>query len=362
MNLMKTKYRSVFFTAGIFIILLVLQVVMYGSFFNELKSGTQVIGDLSKIRGSIQRYVKLELSGESTKAAEISDSIDSLITRNMNTPVEANMKSVSSLYDMKMLNTKWDELKLIVRDYRTDPSQANLDAIIEQSEECWEVADANVIRQQYIVNKTASYYKYFVVTFGINLFAILLVLLFYKRFIHNSLASSAIHDALTGAFNKGYFTEYLEHEVARAVRKQMPFSLVMLDIDHFKLVNDTYGHRRGDYALKTLTEVVLKSKRNADVLARIGGEEFIILLPDTGLSDAERLAERVRKSVEDFSFEEIGTMTVSLGVTEFTQEDDQDSILKRVDSALYLAKENGRNRYEILEGEEHEQKSISDRP
>jgi diguanylate cyclase (GGDEF)-like protein len=136
----------------------------------------------------------------------------------------------------------------------------------------------------------------------------------------------------------------------------------MLDIDHFKLVNDTYGHRRGDYALKTLAEVVLKSKRNADVLARIGGEEFIILLPDTGLSDAERLAERVRKNVEDFSFEEIGKMTVSLGVTEFTQTDNHESILKRVDSALYLAKENGRNRCETLGGEEHEQKSISDRP
>jgi diguanylate cyclase (GGDEF)-like protein len=128
----------------------------------------------------------------------------------------------------------------------------------------------------------------------------------------------------------------------------------MLDIDHFKNVNDTYGHRRGDYALKTLAEVVLKSKRNADVLARIGGEEFVILLPDTALSDAGRIAERVRKSVEDFHFEEIGKLTVSLGVTEFTPADNQESILKRVDSALYLAKGNGRNRCEILGGENHE--------
>lgn len=354
MNPMKKKYRSVFFMVLAFLILLVVQVVLYGSFFNELKSGTEVIGDLSKIRGSIQRYAKLELSGESTGATEISVSIDSLITKNMNTPTENDIESVSELYDMKTLNTKWDELKLIIKDYHTDPSQTNLNAIVKQSEECWEVADANVIRQQYLVSKTAAYYKYFVVTFGINLFVILLVLLYYKRYIHNNLASSAIHDALTGIFNRGYFSEYLEYEIARAIRKQMPFSLVMLDIDHFKLVNDTFGHRRGDYALKTLADVVLKSKRNADVLARIGGEEFIILLPDTGLSDAGRLAERIRKNVEDFSFEEIGKMTVSLGVTEFTQTDNQESILKRVDSALYLAKENGRNRCEILRGEEHE--------
>ncbi len=354
MNPMKTKYRSVYFIAGTFILLLVVQIIMYGSFFNELKSGTEVINDLSRIRGSIQRYAKLELSGTSVRDPELEIYIDNLITRNMNTPTENDIESVSELYDMKMLNTKWDELKLIVRDYHADPSRANLLAAISKSEECWDVADANVIQQQYLVNKVATYYKYFTVTFGINLFFIVLVLLFYKRYIHNNLASSAIHDALTLVFNKGYFTGFLEHEIARAIRKQMTFSLIMLDIDHFKLVNDTYGHRRGDYALKTLAEVVLKSKRNADVLARIGGEEFIILLPDTGLSDAERLAERVRKSVEDFSFEEIGTMTVSLGVTEFVQTDNYESILKRVDSALYLAKKNGRNRCETLGGDEHE--------
>ena len=147
--------------------------------------------------------------------------------------------------------------------------------------------------------------------------------------------------------------EYLEYEIARAIRKQTAFSLIMLDIDHFKLVNDTYGHRRGDYALKTLAEVVQKSKRNADVLARVGGEEFIVLLPDTKLSDAIQLAERIRKNVEDFTFEEIVRMTISLGITEFKQTDSKESILKRVDSALYKAKDNGRNRCEIIEGEKY---------
>jgi diguanylate cyclase (GGDEF)-like protein len=177
-------------------------------------------------------------------------------------------------------------------------------------------------------------------------------MILYKRYVHNSLASSAVHDPLTGVFNKGYFNEYLGHEIARAIRKQLPFSLIMLDIDHFKLVNDRFGHNRGDYALKTLADVVLKCKRNADVLARIGGEEFIVLLPDTGLQDAGLLAERIRKSVEDFTFEEIGKMTISLGVTEFIQKDNKESLLKRVDTALYLAKSNGRNRYEIIGGRE----------
>lgn len=179
-------------------------------------------------------------------------------------------------------------------------------------------------------------------------------MILYKHHVLNSLTASAINDSLTGIFNRGYFEEYLQYEVARAARKDVEFSLIMYDIDHFKNVNDTYGHHRGDYALKTLSEVVQKSKRNADVLARIGGEEFIILLPDTKAASALLLAERIRKSVEGFLFEEIGKMTISLGVTEFIEGDTAESILKRVDSALYRAKGAGRNRCQVVMGEEEE--------
>jgi len=124
----------------------------------------------------------------------------------------------------------------------------------------------------------------------------------------------------------------------------------MIDIDHFKMVNDIHGHHRGDYALETLADILRISKRNADVLARIGGEEFIMFLPDTDITGAAILAERIRNSVQNFPFEEIGRMTVSLGVTEFSNTDTNESILKRVDSALYKAKERGRNRCEVIGG------------
>jgi len=353
MNPMKPKSRSVYYIVSLFLLLLVVQVLMYGNFFRELKADTEIINDLSRVRGSIQRYTKLELSGMDLDRSYLEGYIGSLISSNMANPHVADLSNVSEDYDLKMLSKKWEELKSLANHYHANPSQNNLLAVIKKSEECWEVADANVIRQQYIVNKTAAYYKYFTLTFGLNLFVIALVLILYKKFILNHLAASAIIDALTGIFNKGYLDEYLEYEIARAVRKHTAFSLIMLDIDHFKLVNDTYGHRRGDYALKTLADVVKKSKRNADVLARVGGEEFIVLLPDTKLSDAMQLAERIRKNVEDFTFEEIGRMTISLGVTEFDQTDHKESILKRVDSALYKAKDNGRNRCELIGGEEY---------
>ena len=333
--------------------MLVVQVVMYGNFFMTLKADTEVINDLSRIRGSIQRYTKFELSNINRAGLDLEYQVDSLIAKN-NSSLHANdLNRVSKYYDLEIIETKWGQLKSLIQNYHDSPTRANMLAAIDKSEECWEAADAYVLRKQYIVDKTAAYYKYFTLTFGINLFVIALVLILYKRFILNQLASSAIHDSLTGVFNKGYLDEYLEYEIARAIRKQTAFSLIMLDIDHFKLVNDTYGHRRGDYALKTLAEVVQKSKRNADVLARVGGEEFIVLLPDTKLSDAIQLAERIRKNVEDFTFEEIVRMTISLGITEFKQTDSKESILKRVDSALYKAKDNGRNRCEIIEGEKY---------
>jgi len=353
MNPLKPKSRSIFYIVSLFLLLLVVQVVMYGNFFGELKADTEVINDLSRIRGSIQRYTKLELSNVNIGSLDLEYEIDNLMTKNISNPHAKDLNNVSQRYDLTEIELKWGQLKLLIHEYQNNPTRENMLAALDKSEECWEAADASVIHQQYIVNKTAAYYKYFTLTFGINLFGIALVLILYKRFILNHLAASAINDHLTEIFNKGYLDEYLEYEIARAVRKQTAFSLIMLDIDHFKLVNDTYGHRRGDYALKTLADVVQKSKRNADVLARVGGEEFIVLLPDTKLPDAMKLAERMRKNVEDYTFEEIGRMTISLGVTEFNQTDNKELILKRVDSALYKAKDNGRNRCEVIEGEEY---------
>lgn len=352
MNLIKQKSRGVFYVVSLSLIILIVQVIMYGNFFEELKADTDTINDLSRIRGAIQRYTKLEISNQTAEAHALEAQIDSLLAHNLSKEQNADLAGFGELYDLDRLNLEWSELKILINEYHASPIPGQLAVVIDKSEACWEVADANVIHKQYIVNKTATYYKYFTLTFGLNLLAIALALLLYKRFIHNSLAASAIHDALTGIFNKGYFDGYLDYEIARALRKNRTFCLVMMDIDHFKNVNDTYGHRRGDYALKALAETVLKSKRNMDVLARIGGEEFILLLPDTQLQAAILLAERIRKSVEEFPFEEIGRMTISLGVTEFDSTDTKENILKRVDSALYQAKGNGRNRWEAIGGKQ----------
>jgi diguanylate cyclase (GGDEF)-like protein len=133
----------------------------------------------------------------------------------------------------------------------------------------------------------------------------------------------------------------------RAKRYNHPLSLIMFDLDHFKQVNDTYGHAIGDYVLQTLTKIARVNLREIDILIRWGGEEFIIIAPDTDLKSATVLAERIRKAVEEFTFDQVGKITVSFGVTQFKKDDTEDTIIKKADDAMYEAKRNGRNRVEV---------------
>lgn len=158
----------------------------------------------------------------------------------------------------------------------------------------------------------------------------------------------ATTDSLTGIANRREFTTQLEKELERAKRYGTPLSLVMYDIDYFKQVNDTYGHDAGDSVLQTLTAVVKKNIRTVDVVGRWGGEEFMLLMPQSDETAAGGAAEKLRQEISQYPFDQIGTLTVSFGVTAFTPHDDSNAFLKRVDDALYKAKQNGRNRVEIL--------------
>jgi diguanylate cyclase (GGDEF)-like protein len=159
-------------------------------------------------------------------------------------------------------------------------------------------------------------------------------------------------DHLTGLFNRRYLMEALDREIHRSIRKGGDMSLIMLDIDHFKQVNDDYGHLQGDAALQVVALHLQKELRSYDCAARYGGEEFVAILPDSSLTEAISVAERIRVAVQNTSF--IGTpatlrLTASLGVASFSHEQPPtvDGIIKLADDALYRAKANGRNRVEF---------------
>lgn len=161
-------------------------------------------------------------------------------------------------------------------------------------------------------------------------------------------------DHLTGLFNRRYLMEALDKEVQRSSRKGGSLSLLLLDIDHFKQVNDTYGHLQGDAVLQKVAQQLQKELRTYDIAARYGGEEFIAVLPDATMKEAAFVAERIRASVQASRFNGALAplnLTVSLGVALYTLNDGTtiDTFIKRADDALYRAKANGRNRVECAE-------------
>lgn len=156
-------------------------------------------------------------------------------------------------------------------------------------------------------------------------------------------------DHLTGLFNRRFLMEALDKEVQRARRKDGQVALLLMDIDHFKRVNDTHGHLQGDVVLQKVALHIQKELRSYDIAARYGGEEFVAVLPDTSLKEAFNVADRIRLSVQGMHF--AGSLanervTVSLGVALFPSPcfDDIDGLLRAADEALYQAKERGRNR------------------
>ena len=167
---------------------------------------------------------------------------------------------------------------------------------------------------------------------------------------HETIYRMTIVDGLTGIHNKRFLLDTLEREIPRARRHQRPLGLVMFDIDHFKKINDTFGHLAGDFVLKELAQLVKNRLRPDDVLGRYGGEEFAVVLPETDLEGGRVIAEELRTLIEAHAFlfeQERIQVTCSLGVAIVDEDSDVLGFLKAADERLYAAKRGGRNRVMI---------------
>ncbi|NOR70306.1 MAG: diguanylate cyclase [Methylomarinum sp.] len=160
----------------------------------------------------------------------------------------------------------------------------------------------------------------------------------------------AYTDPLTQTNNRTAFDNSLSREIQLANRNSRPLSIIFFDIDHFKNINDTYGHECGDIALSTAANCIKEALRDSDIVFRYGGEEFVILLSDTDLNGAKVIAERIRQQIENHRLAynmEILKLTASLGISSLRGNDNKDSFIKRADNAMYRAKDNGRNQVQF---------------
>lgn len=177
--------------------------------------------------------------------------------------------------------------------------------------------------------------------------------------VYAEILKHATLDALTSFYNRRQLEERIKQEVSSAKRQKRNLCAIMIDIDYFKNVNDTYGHATGDLVLKTVSAEIKRQLRDYDIAGRYGGEEFAIILPYTKIDEAKMVAQRLRKAVEktQIDISKINTdsdekninVTISLGVSEYKSGDDEKTFLQKADKALYNAKNNGRNRAEIYE-------------
>lgn len=162
--------------------------------------------------------------------------------------------------------------------------------------------------------------------------------------INKALYKQASIDGLTGIFNRQKFESRLKQEQEKALRYNRPLTMIMFDLDDFKQINDNHGHLAGDRVLVEITDLVNTTLRESDIFARWGGEEFIILSPETSLDGGRQLAKKLLELINEKEFSVRQQISASFGVTEFDREDDMESLVRRTDNAMLEAKRHGKNR------------------
>ena len=182
----------------------------------------------------------------------------------------------------------------------------------------------------------------------LNLFARQIELAITIADLFEAVKSQAITDPMTGLFNRRYFEEFIQKEAVRSKRQKQEFTVIGIDLDHLKKINDQYGHNYGDLAIKAIADVLRNSCRSIDIAARMGGEEFNVILSGVDSNGGAVFAERIRKTIEGVTLDKIGRITASIGVASYMEHSEEiDELLELVDHAMYESKRNGRNRVTI---------------
>ncbi len=347
----KTKPSVYLILLSAVILLLGIALVYFSQFTEKvIKHDARVINEAGIVRGSIQRATKLLFVRKNGEVIELMSEVQESLSRFFS--MEGKYYHVgpdSNAFEMMdKLNTQWQSLERSMVQYQMSPTQENKSSVVALSELCWDVAiEAVLVAQKETEYKVGLIKKIFYVIILLNGSSAISVMFLVFMYVRRKLEHETAHDQLTGLHNRRAYVQAIVSEVALNQRYQIPLSLVMVDIDYFKQINDTCGHKKGDDVLISTAKVLAKSIRKTDLVYRIGGEEFAIIAPGTNAEGAKVLAESVRKKVEEIKHKGLASVTISLGVAELLPEWDEDKLFFAADKALYEAKEKGRNRTEV---------------
>jgi diguanylate cyclase (GGDEF)-like protein len=332
------------------VLMLVMNIVNAGFVLDEinrLRYDAGIINNAGIIRGAIQRSVKMELAGQ--RADAVIEQTDRIISSFVQKEKGFELKKYEDQFhvQLKLLGLSWIGLKGGIYRYRQDRGDRAREELFRQSEKCWNLSNQLVYLSQYAAESKLGFFRVIFIIISINIIAVLVIIELVRSYVRDRLEFVANFDSLTGAMNRHSFNIIFVKETNRSRRYRSPLSLIIFDIDHFKKVNDSRGHKAGDAVLKELSGVVASQVRRSDFFCRIGGEEFVVVAVETSLENAKGLSEKLRRSVEEFRFREAGKVTISVGVAQFNGEESSGDLFRRADEALYRAKERGRNRVEM---------------
>jgi len=313
------------------------------STIERLKYDASLINNTGIIRGSIQRVTKLVLDNPtqlpSDLITDINNLMESIVSNNQTHKRFRNF----CLKDLNNLNKKWQNLNCLLIKYQDTHLAKIRKEIIEKSERCWFVADEVVLEAQFANESKVSGIKLFYIMLILNFISAILVIVLVFFYVRKKIEFESRHDSLTELLNRRSYDNTIDLEISRSERYNRDMSIILFDIDYFKNINDTYGHKAGDSVLIDMAKVIVDTIRKSDSVFRVGGEEFVIISPENKAKDAFIFSEKIRNKIENYSFESDIKVTISLGIAEFNHGITKDELYHQADQALYLSKNKGRN-------------------
>ncbi len=307
---------------------------------NIMKFDAEVINKTGVIRGNAQKVCKLELSGipDDDEIYQINAIFEDFLNFDKQILGSRNMESF--ILRLQQLQKEWITLKKHIHEYRKDKSEVNNSKLLENSERFWDSANLTVGLAQELSESKLSTFRLMFAVFFIDFLLIIAIILLINSIVRNNLEKITRTDSLTGINNRTVYNEHISLEMERSIRYGDTFSLLLIDIDFFKNINDSYGHDEGDRVLISFCNLILESTRKSDVFCRFGGEEFVIIATHTDAENALKLANNLCNKIR----QNMNGITISIGITEWKIGDTKNSIFKRADEAMYKSKREGRDR------------------
>jgi len=348
------KFRNISISSKIIFLIIVDAMLITSNwyflndFINTTKYDAQIINESGIIRGTIQKVVKLETN--KINSDQYIHIVDTLLEKNLHPDSILEKHGHDNfINELTKVRDNWQIIKKLIYDYREIDNFKLKNEILQKSKENWKFSNNTTGVAQFNAELKQEQFSQIYYRLFLDFILVISILITIYLLVKLKLEEQARIDPLTKIYNRHVFYENIEIEISSSRRHGYPLSIVLIDIDFFKKINDSYGHDEGDRVLIEFAKLINTHIRKEDTLCRFGGEEFIIITPHVTVEQAKIFSEKLRSAIEHNNFGKVGIVTASIGVTTLNKSDTIETFFKRVDEAVYLSKENGRNRVSYLQ-------------